>query len=67
MVALSMIVPDELTYPVTQVPFTQRHDAIQAFLLINRTKRSSWALQFGAAAGVRTTRTPMVLRTSSIA
>jgi hypothetical protein len=35
--------------------------------LIDRTKRSACALQFGAAAGVRITRTPTVLSTSSIA
>ena len=51
-----MVVRRKFVNRPTQVPFADRNDVIQAFLLYDRTKRSAYALQFGARGGVRAIR-----------
>ena len=52
MIPFLAIVGDELANEVPKVPLAQWHDAIEHSALIERTKRSACALQFGAAPGV---------------
>ena len=51
-----MVVRHELVKCSTQVLFAKRHDPTKHSSLTDRTKRSAYALQFGARSGVRTTK-----------
>ncbi len=66
MIPFRAIVVYELSYEVPKVPSPSGTTRSRHSVLIDRMKRSAWALQFGADAGVRTTEPPSSLNTRNI-